>query len=143
MRFGTNFRAENADRMRVKLGLCLERQGVASADVHLILSMADELICNVMEHGHATWVEVELQMRPESEQLALILRDDGIPFDPGEINKQALPEESLQHGSERHLGLYLVSRIAASWKYRRTNDGTVNEMELAVDKRRPIPAQNP
>lgn len=141
MRFGTRFRAENVDRLRVKLGLRLEQLGVTGTAVHMVLSMADELICNVLEHGHATWVEVELQMRPESGQMALILRDDGVPFDPGEMGKQALPEESLKHGGDRHLGLYLVSRIATSWKYHRKNDGTVNEMELAVDWRHPSPAE--
>ena len=143
LRFGPKFRAENVDRMRVKLGQCLEHQGVTGTAGHMIMSMADELICNIMEHSHANWVEVELQLRPESGQVVLLLRDDGVPFDPGEINKQALPKEGLKHGGDRHLGLYLVSRIATSWKYSRTNDGTVNELELVVDKRSPSPAKKP
>ena len=130
MRFGTDFRPENVDRLREKVGECLERGGIVGSTAFLLLNMMDELICNILEHSHATWVELELH--PEAEQVRLIFRDDGTEFDPGTSLTEPHLDKAVHSDEGRSMGLYMVSQIARSWDYHRVG-GKVNELKLAVD----------
>ena len=128
MRFGTDFRPENVDRLREKVGECLERGGIAGPTAFLLLNLMDELICNILEHSKASWVEME--MHPELTQVKLVLRDDGPLFDPSNAIRGVDAAHVADH--ERSLGLYMVGQIAKSWDYHRINNA-VNELNLAVD----------
>jgi anti-sigma regulatory factor (Ser/Thr protein kinase) len=130
MRFGTDFRPENVDRLRVKVGECLERGGIQGSTAFLLLNLMDELICNILEHSHATWVELELHPMPD--MVHLIFRDDGTQFDPGKNMAEPHLDEAVESEDGRRMGLYMVSQIARTWNYKRVN-GNVNELELSVD----------
>ena len=130
MRFGTDFRPENVDRLREKVGECLERGGIPNPKAFLLLNMMDELICNILEHGHASWVELE--MHPQAKEVRLIFRDDGKAFDPAQSLTDPHLEEAVDKDEGRNMGLYVVGHIARSWDYRRLH-GKVNELELFVD----------
>lgn len=131
MRFGADFRPESVDRLREKCGECLERGGIKGTFSFLLLNLMDEMICNILEHSHAHWVELE--MHPEAKQVRLVFRDDGPEFDPGE--KLANKEEELAvaaNGDGRNMGLYMVGQIVKSWDYHRSMTG-MNELKLIVD----------
>jgi anti-sigma regulatory factor (Ser/Thr protein kinase) len=131
MRFGTDFRPENVDRLREKVGECLQRASFEGSEAFLLLNLMDELICNILEHGEASWVELEVH--PHDKILNIILRDDGKDFDAGaSIEAQKEGGEGIVDPSGRHMGLYMVGHIADSWTYRRV-DNTVNELGLVVD----------
>jgi anti-sigma regulatory factor (Ser/Thr protein kinase) len=131
MRFGTDFRPENVDRLREKVGECLQRASFEGSEAFLLLNLMDELICNILEHGEATWVELEVH--PDKKILNIILRDDGKDFDAGSsIAAQNSSGEAVVDPSGRHMGLYMVGHIADSWNYKRV-DGAVNELNLVVD----------
>ena len=130
MRFGTDFRPENVDRLRIKVGECLDRGGIKGSTAFLLLNLMDELICNILEHSHATWVELE--MHPSADHVLLLFRDDGTRFDPGTSLKEPHIEKAVDSEDGRSMGLYMVAQIARSWEYRRV-DGAVNELELVVD----------
>jgi anti-sigma regulatory factor (Ser/Thr protein kinase) len=131
MRFGTDFRPENVDRLREKVGECLERGGIKGTTAFLLLNLMDELVCNILEHSKATWVELE--MHPEEKVVRLVLRDDGLAFDPGVTMRDDSELEAVTAGrSERSLGLYMAGKIAKTWDYKRTDAG-VNELNLVVD----------
>jgi anti-sigma regulatory factor (Ser/Thr protein kinase) len=131
MRFGADFRPEAVDRLREKVGECLERGGIVGTTSFLLLNLMDELICNILEHSKANWVELE--MHPEPKEVKLILRDDGPKFDPGDTLREKEKElDEAVHGEGRHMGLYMVGQIVSSWNYERTK-ADMNELHLAVD----------
>ena len=130
MRFGTAFQPENVDRLREKVGECLERGGIAGPTAFLLLNLMDELICNILEHSKASWVELE--MHPAQKQVKLVFRDDGPRFDPSEAIKGRGDGQVPEVENDRSLGLYMVGQIAKSWNYHRVN-GDVNELNLTVD----------
>ena len=101
MRFGTDFRPENVDRLCEKVGECLDRGGIIGITAFLLLNLRDEFACNILEHSKATWVELE--MHPVEKQVRLILRDDGQPFDPGATMRDGSELEAVTAG--RSLGL--------------------------------------
>jgi anti-sigma regulatory factor (Ser/Thr protein kinase) len=130
MRFGTEFREDNIDRMREKLGECLQRCGIGGSQSYALLNLMDELACNVLEHSQARWIELEIH--PNASDVRIILRDDGPEFNPAaQVSKGEL-DEAVDKGTGRNLGLYMVGQIARSWNYTRAN-GTVNELVLDVD----------
>jgi anti-sigma regulatory factor (Ser/Thr protein kinase) len=130
MRFGTDFRPENVDRLRLKVGECLDRGGITGSTAYLLLNLMDELICNILEHSKASWVELE--MHPEPNEVHLIFRDDGSQFNPGDSMGHPSLDEAVESDEGRRMGLYMVSQIARSWDYQRLN-GTVNELKLSMD----------
>jgi anti-sigma regulatory factor (Ser/Thr protein kinase) len=130
MRFGTEFRPENVDRLRLKVGECLERAGIFGSTAFVLLNLMDELICNILEHAQAGWVELEVH--PLQEEVRLIFRDDGSPFDAAESMQAIGPEKAAGNDSGRSLGLYMVKKIAKSWNYEYL-EGSVNELKLTVD----------
>ena len=130
MRFGTDFRPENVDRLREKVGECLQRASIQGSTAFLLLNLMDELICNILEHGSATWVELEVH--PDAEIVRIILRDDGKAFDVGGSIDAQHSDEINVDPEGRHMGLYMVGHIAETWDYQRL-DGTVNELNLVVD----------
>ena len=130
MRFGTDFRPENVDRLREKVGECLERGGIVGSTAFLLLNLMDELICNILEHGKASWVELE--MHPDLKNVKIVFRDDGPLFDPSDTIKGKGKDQAPEPDNDRSLGLYMVGQIAKSWDYHRVN-GDVNELNLTVD----------
>ncbi len=130
MRFGTAFRPENVDRLREKVGECLERAGIFGSTAFLLLNLMDELICNILEHGKATWVELEVH--PRSEEVTLTFRDDGPRFDPSQSMGDSGPQGALDLGEGRNMGLYIIKQNAKSWEYKYLN-GNVNELNLVVE----------
>jgi anti-sigma regulatory factor (Ser/Thr protein kinase) len=130
MRFGTDFRPENVDRLREKVGECLQRAAIGGSTAFLLLNLMDELICNVLEHGSATWVELEVH--PREAEVQIVLRDDGRAFDVGGSIHAEQASEAMVDPEGRHMGLYMVGHIADHWNYRRL-DGAVNELDLVVD----------
>jgi len=91
----------------------------------LLLNLMDELICNILEHGSATWVELEVH--PREKDVTIILRDDGKAFDVGSSIHASMPAGHADPDG-RHMGLYMVGHIADTWAYKRLpND--VNELD--------------
>jgi anti-sigma regulatory factor (Ser/Thr protein kinase) len=130
MRFGADFRPENVDRLREKVGECLQRAAIQGSTAFLLLNLMDELICNILEHGSATWVELEVH--PREKDVTIILRDDGKAFDVGSSIHAEHASPDMLDPDGRHMGLYMVGHIADTWAYKRLpND--VNELDLVVD----------
>jgi anti-sigma regulatory factor (Ser/Thr protein kinase) len=130
MRFGTAFRPENVDRLREKVGECLQRAGIHGSTGFLMLNLMDELICNILEHGAASWVELEVH--PDAGIVRVTLRDDGKAFDAGNSIRARSGDAAGADPEGRHMGLYMVGHIADEWNYKRIN-GSVNELNLVVD----------
>lgn len=83
----------------------------------VLLFVVDEISCNIMEHAHATWME--LKVETDKEKFVVTVRDDGVPFDTGTELTEA-KGKSLDLGpDERSLGLSLIARLVDKVAYSR------------------------
>ena len=130
MRFGAEFGQAQVERLRERVAGTLEMGGITGPSAYVLVTVVDELVCNVLEHGHASWVELE--MHPGEKAVKLVVRDDGEEFDPVKAIREKSPASALENESERSLGLYMVSQLADSCDYRRL-DGKVNELSFNME----------
>ena len=129
LRFSADFGEAEVNRMREKIGDCLDLGEVSGPTAYVLVTVIDELICNILEHSKASWVELE--MHPGQGQVELLLRDDGEKFDPMVAIQQKNPDSALENETERNLGLYMVSQLATSCQYSHL-DGKVNQFRFVV-----------
>src|SRR5262245_5315882 len=119
------FTPDQVDRLRSETGAFLALLRIPGPQAYSIVTVVDEVGCNVLEHAKASYLELELRRGLGNVQLTF--RDDGVPFDPTEqVRKQAalLPGDS----PERKLGLYMVASLGDGLRYERA--GSVNELSL-------------
>lgn len=92
----------------------------------ILLFVVDELSCNIMEHAHATWMELKIDT--DASKFSATLRDDGVPFDTGAEVSEAKQKMVTGEGGERRLGLSLIGRLVDKINYSR--DKGVNQVVL-------------
>lgn len=125
-RFQADFKAALVDRLREGVTKDLGVLGAEPALVFSLVTVMDELCCNVLEHSQASWVELE--SAAEEGGISLVLRDDGISFDPSRGLVDVLDIEQVK---DRHLGLYMVGKMTDGFKYARLPEG-INETRVFV-----------
>lgn len=102
---------------------CLSK-GLGPKDSFIVLFVTDEIVCNVMEHSKATWMEMALELNPEG--FSATFKDDGVTFD-AKTEVDALKGKAVDGENERHLGLNLIGRLVDKVDYQRDKDvNTVN-----------------
>src|SRR5580704_7053921 len=92
----------------------------------ILLFVVDELSSNIMEHAHATWMD--LRIDSNEKRFTATLRDDGVPFDTGAEVAEAKDKKITGEGGERRLGLSLIGRLVDKIVYGR--DKGVNQVVL-------------
>lgn len=96
--------------------MCSDRQ---MFEITLVI---EELCANIVNHGCATRMEIDLDK--EWEELVITIKDDGSPFDPTlmpEVDIKTPLEERCPGG----LGLHLVHHYVDSFEYRRENNSNI------------------
>ncbi len=134
LRIEARFGPEEVDRLRGDVSKFMSLSRVDGPLAYSIVTVVDELACNILEYAQATWLEVEL--RTGLGQVDLKVRDDGQPFDPiqrvrGE--SAMLPNEN----QDRKLGLYMVGKLGEDLQYQRA--GSMNEFSLTVRSNETLP----
>jgi anti-sigma regulatory factor (Ser/Thr protein kinase) len=127
-RFVSVFGPDEVSRLRDKVGSSLELLGVERYQIHRLVSIADELVCNILEHSSAAWVELGIE--PGETSVKMHLRDDGAAFDSAEAIRTSSLEDSSDEG--RHLGHYMVRQMATYYGYLREEPG-VNRLDLEIN----------
>jgi serine/threonine-protein kinase RsbW len=125
---------EEVDRMRRDLMAWMQQVGFPEDTAYRVTTVVDELFCNTMEHSGAHWVQIGAEQR--GEDVALMVRDDGVPFDPSVAGRKDY-SLYLESGTDRQLGLYLIMRLAREVAYSRIDDS--NEVRFLVGKVLPDP----
>jgi signal transduction histidine kinase len=92
----------------------------------IALFVVDELACNIMEHAHATWMELKVTVA--AEKFTAVLRDNGIAFDTGRQVESSREKQIVTEENERRLGLSLIGRLVDSIHYSRDKD--INQVVL-------------
>jgi len=80
---------------------------------------ADELLCNIEEHGTAGWMEISVEMGEHGAPLLRICDDGGL-FDTAAA---ALKAPGPAPHRERRLGLWMVQQFAGRVEHRRLPGG--------------------
>jgi anti-sigma regulatory factor (Ser/Thr protein kinase) len=127
-------KVEQAQKLRQDLMAWLQEVGFSEDTAYRVTTVVDELFCNTMEYSGAHWVQIGAAQR--GEDVALFVRDDGVPFDPWVAGSKDY-SLYLESDTDRRLGLYLVTRLARKVTYRR-HEGA-NEVRFLVGKTLPDP----
>lgn len=108
----------------------LRDQGVSPAvrdDVRLVL---EELMVNMVQHGHAGGADrkIELHMRLGDDAVLIDLHHDGHPFDPLQVPTPALTGDVADADEVGGLGIHLVRAMASELSYSHDEHG--NHLQL-------------
>jgi anti-sigma regulatory factor (Ser/Thr protein kinase) len=129
-RFPAVFDAATVDQIRQSVNLSLAQAGIFDPFAYSLVTVADEICCNVLEHGGAAWVEVDVQPGPEL--VRIVVKDDGREFDPM-AGAEAAKNLDDRTAVVRKLGLYMVGQLSHYCHYRRV-DGLQNELTFEIKR---------
>lgn len=121
------FTPEHVEHLRNESSTFLSLARVPGPQAYSILTVVDEMACNILEHSRSSFLELEL--KTGLGVVELTFRDDGIPFDPTEKVRQ---QAALMPGDteERRLGLYMVVSLGDGLRYERIGD--LNEVTVVL-----------
>ncbi|MES2787179.1 MAG: ATP-binding protein [Pseudomonadota bacterium] len=113
----------------------LADSGVDAATIFKVELVIEETFVNLAWHAFDDDLEheVEIGIELDDSQLALVISDDGIAFDPTRAREPARPA-SLQEAVPGGLGLILVRKFAQSVAYARCGGRNRLTIRLATDK---------
>jgi anti-sigma regulatory factor (Ser/Thr protein kinase) len=109
--------------------------GLDDASGFAAVTVAEELCANVLEHGRAQWLELE--MGSHDGRAMVSVRDNGAPFDPSEAIHGLEHNFILAERTERRLGLYIVHQLARKVSYHR--ESGLNRVQVEVEPDGPSP----
>jgi serine/threonine-protein kinase RsbW len=91
----------------------------------------EELATNSLKYGCSGGAALEATVELHSDELVLIFRDSGEPFDPTTSPEHQQPA-SIREAPLGGLGLDLVRKSASSIAYRRDGDQNVTEVRISL-----------
>lgn len=107
---------------------CL-RQGVAEELGWDLSAAADELLCNVLEHSDAQWLDLGVCQNAVDGMLRLRILDNGQRFDVALAAEKS--SELAGDGNNRHMGLVMIKGVSKDLSYRQLPEGG-NELVLSL-----------
>jgi anti-sigma regulatory factor (Ser/Thr protein kinase) len=102
---------------------------VAPKNGFILLFVVDELSCNIMEHSHASWMDLKIEVTEKG--FSALLKDDGVPFDTGAEVSEAKGKAINGESGERRLGLNLIGRLVDKIVYSRDAGANLVKVEKA------------
>ena len=105
-----------------ELESCLIEVGVSSEHILEVRLLGEEAITNVVKYAGAASMALEVQVTRE--QIVVVLRDDGKPFDPSSAESPDL-EASLADRALGGLGIHLIQSLSDAVSYAREEDRNV------------------
>jgi anti-sigma regulatory factor (Ser/Thr protein kinase) len=136
LKVGLPCEEEHTEAVRHGLANWLQGLGFSELMAYRVTTVMDELFCNTMEHSGANWVEITARRRGEA--VVLHFEDDGVAFDPWLAGAKDY-SDYLRSDTDRHLGLFLVNRLAREAFYER-RDGK-NRVSFIVGRDLPDPLE--
>ncbi|HEU4930231.1 MAG TPA: ATP-binding protein, partial [Candidatus Krumholzibacteria bacterium] len=99
-------------RMGFALAEFLDDEGVSKSTAHRVKLVVEELVVNVIHHAfddgapHA----IVLDVRTDAQGVAIMVEDDGKPFDPTAAPSPPL-KELLESGKSGGLGVAIIKKV--------------------------------
>ncbi|MBI3928357.1 MAG: SpoIIE family protein phosphatase [Armatimonadetes bacterium] len=122
------------DRLAERLEAFAEQAGVSPKELFRLNLAIEELFTNIVHHAYRDEHrhEIELHVSVEDGRLELMVRDDGVPFNPFE--EAAVPD--VEAGAEDRevggLGVHLVKSMFTELHYRRDGEENVLVVSKAL-----------
>ena len=109
-----------------KIDAFCEAQGISSQIAYAVNLSIDEILTNTISYGYDDDGEhrIDLTFRVDGETLAVVIVDDGRPFDSS-TEREPDVDASLEERALGGLGLFLVQQMMDDVAYRRTDDRNV------------------
>lgn len=106
-----------------------ERHGLSEQELLSVNLVLEELVVNVVSHGHHDGLEHEITIRLSvtDRELTIEVEDDGRPFNPLEASRPDL-DASLDERLVGGLGLHLVRSFVDELSYRREDGKNVTTL---------------
>lgn len=107
-------------RIGFALSEFLDDEGVTPSTSHRVKLVVEELVVNVIQHAfddggaHA----IVLDVRTEPGGVAIVVEDDGRPFDPSQVIPPPITA-LLEAGKSGGLGVAIVQKLARELSYER------------------------
>lgn len=119
-------------RVGFALAEFLEEEGASRATGHRVKLVVEELIVNVIQHAFDDGQKhtALLDVRTEADGVAILVEDDGAPFDPRKAVSPPL-SELLEAGKSGGLGVTIIKKVARDLSYERV-DGK-NRVRVFID----------
>jgi serine/threonine-protein kinase RsbW len=89
-----------------------QKAGFSPNDVYAIQTAVDEACSNIIDHayGGENKGEIFIKVTETKENLKIVLRDQGEPFDPENVPEPDLTS-ALEHRKERGLGIFFMQKL--------------------------------
>jgi serine/threonine-protein kinase RsbW len=89
-----------------------QKAGFSPNDVYAIQTAVDEACSNIIDHayGGENKGEIFIKVKETKENLKIVLRDQGEPFDPENVPEPDLTS-ALEHRKERGLGIFFMQKL--------------------------------
>jgi anti-sigma regulatory factor (Ser/Thr protein kinase) len=100
----------------------------------------EEVVSNVIRHGHASEIEVSLACEPAAHALVLTFEDAGPPFDPLQQPLPTLPK-SIEEAPLGGLGILMVRKASSHLQYERTPAQT-NRLTVTINAADPASTES-
>lgn len=99
-------------------------------NLNLILN---ELITNIVSYGYEDATEhlIDIHLHLIGDEVAVVVKDDGLPFDPLSASEPPL-EQPLEERPLGGMGIFLVRQLASQVHYAREDGHNVLAMRLVV-----------
>ncbi len=112
----------------------LRENAIADETSFTVRLAVEEIVSNCIRHGSPGRADaaIDLGLVVEDSSVTLVVEDDGNPFDPTTAPERAVPTR-LEDWPDGGLGLTLVRRLAAGWRYARSNGRNRLEVILRRD----------
>jgi serine/threonine-protein kinase RsbW len=109
-------------RVKYALAEFLDEEGIAPGTVNRVTHIVEELVVNVIRHAFDDNAKhtILLDVRTDSRGVAVVVEDDGKPFDPRDASPPPL-KELLEAGKCGGLGVAMIKKLARDLEYKRVD----------------------
>jgi serine/threonine-protein kinase RsbW len=122
LRLTLSNRRNEIPRVKFALAEFLDEEGVLPGTIHRVKLVIEELVVNVIQHAFEDQAAhtIVLDVRTEPGGVAIVVEDDGKPFDPRSVSSPAL-DELLEAGKSGGLGLRIITKVTRDLTYERVD----------------------
>jgi serine/threonine-protein kinase RsbW len=122
LRLSLSNQPSELSRVKFALGEFLEEEGVVPLTVNRVMHIVEELVVNVIRHAFDDTAKhtILLDVRTDARGVAIVVEDDGKPFDPRDASSPPLTE-LLEAGKAGGLGVTMIKKLARDLEYKRVD----------------------
>lgn len=130
IRMSLSSRFENIELAQHLCGKLLEGREVPEETRHWLLMALREGLANAIKHGNRQDVSkrIHLEMDVVGENLQISIRDEGVGFEPSEVDDPLAPENRLKTSGR---GIFYMKTFMDDVRFRRVDGGG---MEIVLTK---------